>query len=362
MDSDAERASENLPTPMLWASVIVVNYNGGQRLLDCLASLLPSCGSDTEIILVDNASTDGSGLAAAQAFPGIRFIANSHNQGFGAANNQAAGIARGRYLAFLNPDTLVESGWLAALIAALEADPQAGLATARILLLDDPSRINTCGNDIHCTGLTLCRGLGLTHDALDCPAEVGAVSGAAFVLRRDLFMQLGGFDARFFLYVEDTDLSWRARLAGYRCIYVPSSVVLHDYTLRVGPQKIYYQERNRYLMLLKTLRWPTFLVLAPALLLAELIAWGFVLLHDRKHMANKVRAYAWILRHWRWVMAQRREVQAQRRVHDYTLLRACTSRLAFAQTGSGWLVVLADSCFNPIFLVLQRLALALIRW
>ena len=92
--------------------------------------------------------------------------------------------------------------------------------------------------------------------------------------------------------MEDTDLSWRARLAGYRCLYVPTSIVYHEYTLRFGPRKIFYQERNRYLMLLKGAHWATLLVLLPALLLAEVVTWGFVLAQDRRRLANKARAYA----------------------------------------------------------------------
>ena len=269
---------------------------------------------------------------------------------------------KGKYLAFLNPDTVVEPGWLEALIAALEADPQAGLATSKILLLADPGRINTCGNEMHCTGLTLCRGMGMDRSTFTDLVEVGAVSGAAFVIRKDVFEALGGFDEAFFLYMEDTELSWRARLAGYKCVYVPSSVVYHDYTLRFGPKKAFYQERNRYLMLLKGLRWRTLLVLLPALLVAEVMTWGFVLLRERRRLANKLRAYAWIVKHWGEVAESRRQVQAMRRVRDRDLIARCTHRLAYEQTGSGLIARLAHLVFDPLFFVLHRLALALIWW
>ena len=162
------------------------------------------------------------------------------------AANVGVRSSSGNYLAFLNPDTVVEPGWLDALIAALEADPRAGLATAKILLLDDPARINTCGCDVHYTGLTLCRGMGMGRSALTDPVDVSAVSGAAFVIRRDLFEALSGFDAAYFLYMEDTDLSWRARLAGYSCLYVPTSFVYHDYSLRFGPKKAFYEELHLF--------------------------------------------------------------------------------------------------------------------
>lgn len=352
------RAQETVPR----ASVIIVNYNGREYLGRCLSSLLGEDRQDYEVILVDNASTDGSAEYVEQALPEVRVIRNRANRGFGQGNNLGAQWAKGEYLAFLNPDTVVESGWLEALIAALEADPQAGLATSKILLLADPGRINTCGNEMHYTGLTLCRGMGMDHSAFTEPAEVGAVSGAAFVIRKDVFETLEGFDEAFFLYMEDTDLSWRARLAGYRCIYVPSSVVYHDYTLYFGPEKTFYQERNRYLMLLKSLRWRTLLVLLPALLIAEVMTWGFVLWQERKRLANKLRAYAWIVAHWGQVMRSRRHVQALRRVRDRDLIAQCTYWLAFEQFDSDAIARLAHLLFDPLFFVFHQLALALIWW
>ena len=274
------------PTP-LRASIIIVAYNAQAYLEKCLLSVLETSGTNREVILVDNASADRSAEIAAQKFPQVRIIRNEHNLGFGQGNNLGAQWATGDYLVFLNPDTIVEPGWLEALITALEDNPRAGLATSKILLLNDPERINTCGNTIHLTGLTLCRGLRYSKAAFSQRESVAAVSGAAFAIRRELFEQLGGFDEDFFLYMEDTDLSWRARLAGWDCLYVPESIVLHDYTLRLTPHKVFYQERNRYLMLLKCFRWPTLLILFPALLLAEFVTWGFVIKSDREHLGNK---------------------------------------------------------------------------
>jgi GT2 family glycosyltransferase len=350
------------PMPMRRASVVVVNYNGGERLQECLRSLLQECDQDDEIILVDNASSDGSPTAAERSFPDVRVIRSAVNLGFGTGNNLGARSTASQYIAFLNPDAVAKPGWLNALIDALVADPGAGLATSKILLLGDPEHINTCGNDVHFTGLTLCRGLGLGSDALTEAGEVSAISGAAFVIRRELFETLGGFDDDFFLYMEDTDLSWRARLAGYRCIYVPNSIVHHEYMLRIGPQKTFYQERNRYLMLLKVYRWPTLLILLPALLLAEVITWGFVLLRNRRRLANKLRAYAWIARHWDSVIEQRRHTQALRHVIDRDLLRHCTYQLAYEQTGDTLAARLGHTLLDPAFFVLQRIALALIWW
>ncbi|NLG51761.1 MAG: glycosyltransferase family 2 protein [Chloroflexi bacterium] len=340
------------------ASVIVVNYNGGEELIQCIGSLMPSCSANDEVILVDNASTDGSADAVEQTFPDVRVIRSKTNLGFGGGNNLGMRVSTGEYLVFLNPDTLVNPGWLDALLAALDENPQVGTVTSKILLLNDRGRINTCGNDTHASGLTLCRGLGLPADMLNEPAEVGAVSGAAFAMRREIYELLGGFDESFFLYMEDTDLSWRARLLGDHPLYVPDSIVYHDYALRFGPQKTFYQERNRYLMLLKTLRWRTLLGLLPVLLLAETVTWGFVLLREPNRLQNKLRAYAWIVRHWPQVMEKRKQTQALRRISDRDLLACCTHRLTYEQTGDSAAARLAHALLDPLFLVSQRIALA----
>lgn len=345
------------------ASVVIVNYNGGDQVTACLESVLADpAGAAYQIILVDNASSDGSAQVVADRFPRLTLLRSQTNLGFGGANNLGARHARGDYLAFLNPDTVVTPGWLEALLAALEEEPQPALATSKILLLNEPERINTAGNEVHLTGLTLCRGAGLDSDRLDEPAEVTAVSGAAFAMHRELFEQLGGFDAEFFMYLEDTDLSLRARLAGARCLYVPRSVVYHDYELRFGPDKTYYEEHNRYRMVLKAFRWPTLLLLLPALLLAEVVTWGYVLLRDRPRWRNKLRAYAHLVHTWPGLRAARLQAQSLRRRPDRELLRAAHYRLDFEQTGAGLVADLAHVVFDPLFFVARKAMLAVIFW
>jgi GT2 family glycosyltransferase len=379
------------PSQELAASIILVNYNGWHDLQRCLGSLTNTLSPDCEVIVVDNCSTDDSPQRISECFPFVRLVRSALNLGFGAGNNLGAKLAMGRALIFLNPDTAVEPGWLEPLVQALNDDPNVGMATPRILLLNDPRRINTCGNDLHVSGLALCRGMGKPHHAGSDPnrqpmititganrptgaAEeqaaagdtatepVAAVSGAAFAIQRELFEKIGGFDETFFLYMEDTDLSLRTRIAGYQCVYVPGSIVYHDYELHFGPMKIYYQERNRYLMLLKSLRWPTLLILLPSLLLAEVITWSYVFLHDRQRAHNKLFAYVWVLYWWQQIMEKRRETQLQRRSSDRDLLRMTTARIDYNQADGGWASHLAHLVFDPLFTCLRWTALALVWW
>lgn len=346
----------------LRASVIIVNYNGKQKLLECLESVSRTLSRDCELIVVDNASSDGSAAAIETNFPDVMLIRSKTNCGFGSGNNLGVLSSRGKYLVFLNPDTLVESGWLEALLAPFEINDRAGMVTARILLADQPDRLNACGNSVHLTGLTLCRGMGQPREALEKLEEVDAVSGAAFAIRRELFDTLGGFDEDTFLYMEDTDLSLRARLAGWSCLYAPDSIVLHHYRLKMTPLKVFYQERNRYLMLLKTLKFATLIVLIPAQLLAEVISWGFVLLSDRPNLRNKLRAYQWVIVNWAVIMRKRKLTQSLRQVSDRELLLHTGFRLDFRQTNQGNIAMLAQIIFTPLFLVLRLMTLAVVWW
>ncbi|MCP5096861.1 MAG: glycosyltransferase family 2 protein [Chloroflexi bacterium] len=350
------------PCPHPTVSVIVVNYNGRSYLDACLSSVLATSSSDVELIVVDNNSTDGSAEHVAHRFPDVRLLQRAVNDGYGAGNNIAADIANGEYLVILNPDTVVTPGWWELLVNALEQQPQAGMATPKILMLNEPNQINTAGNDVHLTGLTMCRGMGQPAESLTETAVVSAISGAAFAIRRDLFLELGGFDPAYFLYMEDTDLSLRVQLAGYSCLVVPESIVYHDYVLHFGAQKTYHQERNRYLMLLKIWRWRTLLLLLPALMLAELITWAFVLLQDRTRWTNKLKAYAAIWRERSTVLACRKQAQSQRRISDRELIQKLPYRLAFEQTGNGIAAKAAHLLFDPLFNLTHLILRTTVRW
>jgi GT2 family glycosyltransferase len=359
LQSSQIQASAN---PACRASIVIVSYNSKQKLMACLASVISSMPDDCELIVVDNASSEGNADQIATSFPETVLIRSHTNLGFAAGCNLGVRHAQSRYLVFLNPDTIVERGWLESMIAPLESDDSIGLVTPKILLLAAPDRLNTCGCDIHISGLTLCRGIGRPRDYYPKIDEVGAVSGAAFAIRRELFDKLGGFDEDMFLYMEDIDLSWRARLAGYPSLYTPECTVMHDYELRVTQHKMFWQERNRYMMLLKSFRWPTLAILLPAYIVAEFITWGFVLLNDRNNIANKLRAYGWIISNWQIIMRKRKATQALRKVSDRTLLKSTESKLDFDQAAGGAVATFARFVFNPLFLALRSICLAFVWW
>lgn len=343
-------------------SVIIVNTNELHHLKRCLPAVLGQRYGEYEVLVVDNGSTDGSVEFLKREFPQVRVIQNAANLGYAGANNVGFAHGSGQYLVVLNPDTTVEPDWLRELVIALENDPGAGLATPKILLMDDPQRVNACGNDITFTGLTACRGAGEATGTCDQPAVVPAVSGASFAIPRAVLDQIGGFDERFFIYYEDTHLSLRAALAGYHCIYVPTSVVYHQYSFRLSAKKCFLLERNRLFSLVTVFRWGTLLLLLPTLVLGEMLMWGYVLPQGFDYARNMVESYAWIARNWCQVMDARRRTQKLRRVPDRQLLQRLSLALPLTQIARGHFAAVLEALIQPMHWAWGRVCQAVVIW
>ena len=246
------------------------------------------------------------------------------------ACNHAARQSQADVLVFLNPDTVPHPGWLDALVKGLQ---HGDLATAKLLHLSDPSRIDAFGNDLHISGIPTCRAWGEPATNRADVEEVAAVSGACFALRRSVFEELGGFDERLFLYYEDDDLSLRARLAGFRCVAVPQAIVLHDHRPGLSPAKLHYLERNRLWSALKVYRSRTLLSLVPALFAAEVLTWGVALWLGPEHVRAKLAAWGDLLTWLRRLPAERRKTC--RRISDRRVLSLHNYRVATAQMADG---------------------------
>lgn len=257
-------------------SIIIVTYNCKGYIKNCIESIktqeIPQ-NFQVEIIIVDNRSSDGTADFIRDNYPSIRIIENESNMGYGAANNVGVKNSKGEYTVILNPDTILNENWLKELINPLTNHDK--LITTPKVLLYDGSRINVCGLTIHFTGLGFTRGFEADADDFSVPEYVGGFSGSCFAVKRDYFMELGGFDEEIFLYGEDIELSWRANLKGYKILFVPSSVVKHDYKLEVSPQKLYYLEKSRYMILRKYYKSTDLILISPSLFLTEILTLGY---------------------------------------------------------------------------------------
>ena len=220
-------------------SVLIVTHNNAREIAACLDALAHQTRIAHEIIVVDNASVDTTVACMTQA-GGVQWIANGENLGFAAAVNQASRLAQGRDLLLLNPDTVVHDCAVDRLVAFLEAHPDVGIAAPRVLDAEGRIRYNCFAFETPWSMFWFGVGVGplrrvrnrmLRRPAWDItagtPQEVEAVTGAALLVRRELFERLGGLDERFFMYGEDGDFCLRARRAGWRVMLMPVAVVTH---------------------------------------------------------------------------------------------------------------------------------------
>ncbi|MBC7924388.1 MAG: glycosyltransferase family 2 protein [Bryobacteraceae bacterium] len=237
-------------------SVIVVNWNRRRLLASCLQSLVMQQGVAFEIIVVDNGSSDGSAeevirIRETAAMP-VLLIQNADNRGFCAANNQGIKEARGELIALLNNDAEASPGWLAELGAALDRHPEAGMAASKIVVWDDPSRIDKCGHLIWPDGQNRGRGTGqIDRGQFDREEEVLWPDGCAAMYRSKMLAQIGGFDEDLFAYGDDAELGFRARAAGWSCVYTHHAVVRHHRSATLGllsSRRLELIERNRVLL------------------------------------------------------------------------------------------------------------------
>lgn len=315
------------------ASVIIVNKDGREYLEDCLSTVTDQKmgRDDYEIILVDNDSSDGSVEFVREEYPDVRVVANEKNRWYAGGNNDGFEAANGEVLVVLNPDVAVEPDWLETLIDPLLADESIGITTSKIVRYDDRSRLNTCGNHLHYTGLGTCRLRDEHPEACTERESVPAASGCSFAIRAETVNEIGGLDEAMEFYFEDHDISWRTHIAGYDVQVVPDSIVYHKYERTLPAWRFFMMERNRTLIPLKHLRFRTLLLILPALVMAELLMILYAAVRGPEYLSKKVEAWMWLVRNRDVVSEKRDHVHSIRRVTDAELFRNLDFRFPVSQ-------------------------------
>ena len=247
-------------------TALVLNWNGQGVVGDCLRSLQAQDWPALEILVVDNASTDGSAEMIRREFPGVRLRVNAQNLGFGGGNNVGINLAATPYVLMCNNDTRLASDVVRHLVAALEARPDAGSVTPCIILAET-GRVDATGIVVCPDGLSLGRGRAAPPEVLGDPAEVFYASDCCCLYRRTMLEALrlpDGelYDEDFFAYADETDMGWRAQRLGWKSLYEPSAVVYHRHAASSGsvsPLLVLLVERNRIWVAVKN--FPTWLLL-----------------------------------------------------------------------------------------------------
>lgn len=320
-------------------AVIIVNFNSGAMLAECLRHLRAQTRPPERIIVVDNASRDGSADRLENDDPDIEVVRLDRNLGFAAANNLAARRAETvEWLALLNPDAFPEPDWLERLLATAREYPECASVGARLVDAGDPGRLDGTGDVYHVSGLAWRRDHGKPVGAGASEAgEIFAPCAAAALYRRAAFFEAGGFDEDYFCYFEDVDLGFRLRLLGYSCRYAPEAMACHvgsAVTGRRSPFSLYHGHRNLVWTWCKNMPGPLFWLYLPQHLLLNLGAMLWFVLHGRGGVLLRAKwdALRGLPHCWR----RRKAIQSQRRVSAWQLRRIMShGLLALYRRGAG---------------------------
>jgi GT2 family glycosyltransferase len=294
-------------------SAIVVSWNGLRHLPDCLDALVPQMPAESEIVLVDNGSADGTAAWARAAHPELRLVALPENLGFAGGVNAGLRAARGELLLLLNDDAFAEPGFVAALLETMARRPEIGAASAVLLFAHRPELVASAGIRVRRDGLAL--DLWAGRRAAELPAEPQPIfgpSGGAALYRRALLSDVGLMEPRFFSYLEDADLAWRARLRGWESVVVPAARARHVYSATAGqgsPLKQRMLARNRLRVLARCLPAKLLVRCLPAIVAYDLLAVAYGLAaRQPATIGGRVAA----LRELPALLRERRAIQARR--------------------------------------------------
>ncbi len=318
-------------------TVVIVNWNGEPFLERCLSALMCQTVKPHEIILVDNASSDGS-LEIARRFPSVRVLKQDQNTGFARGNNLAIAVAAedSEWLALINPDAFAKPRWLEALLAAAENNPSFDVFGSKLVNAIEPTLLDGAGDAYHISGLVWRMGHGLAMSTVaEQECEVFSPCAAAALYRCSALRELGGFDEDYFCYVEDVDLGFRLRLAGYRCLYVPQSVAYHVGSGTTGGQHsdfaMYHGHRNLVWTFVKDMPGILFWLLLPLHISLNLVSMLWFALHGQGRVILRAKRDAlWGLP---TVWRKRRTIQKTRVASIGAVWRKLNKRMFITKSG-----------------------------
>ena len=301
-------------------SIIILNYNAGELLSDCIESIFNTKYENYEVILVDNASTDKSYKQCKEKFNKIHLIENKKNLGYCEGNNVGIREAKGEYVAILNPDTKVEPNWLEELVEAYRKHGDA-LYQPKILAFEN-GIFESAGNMLQIFGFGFPKGRGEKDESqYDEPKEIGYASGACLFTSMKVLNKIGYFDPFLFLYHDDLELGWRAAQMGIKSSYVPSATIYHlaSYNLKWSAQKFFWLERNRHYCLLTHYSRKTFYKMLPALIVVEIMVLFFYFV--KGFGKAKLRAYWDIIKNLKQISKKYTELESKKIIKDKKLAK-----------------------------------------
>lgn len=326
-------------------SAVIVNYDGKQYVDKCVSSIFESGFTDLEVIVVDNGSTDGSVEYLKEKYRSyaerLKVVALDKNYGPSYARNEGVKVAEGTYIGFLDNDTEVEKNWAESAIAEFEKDEKVGIIQCKLILSKEREKLDYVGEYIGQNGFLVQRARAgeIDRGQYDQKVEILAAKSAGMFIRKDVFDKIGGFDPDYFIYVEETDLGWRSWLAGYKAIFLPESIVYHEFgtsTVILGKNKNNYNAKfhgckNYILTLLKNLERKNLLTILPRHIFLWIgLAWyALIAKWDARAFLWIHKGIWWNLIALRKNLKKRRAVQKKRVISDHDLFTIVMKRKPF---------------------------------
>lgn len=306
----------------LLISIIIVNYNSGELLTDCVESIKRSKYKNMEIIVVDNASHDGSQKKCIDKFPNVNLIESKKNLGYCEGNNVGIKSAKGKFIVILNPDTTVDPNWIDELLTAFQQYGE-GLYQPKLLSMSDKNIISNTGNMIHVFGFGFARDRGeIDKNKRNSIEHIGYASGTCLFTSVEVMEKIGFFDPFLFLYHDDLDLGWRAAKIGIKSYYVPKSIVYHveSYLLKWSAKKFFWLERNRQYCLRIHYSRRTYWKMWYSLAMVNLLVWVFYL--SKGFVSSKIKADLDIIKNRKKIASRFLDLEEERIVTDTDLIKS----------------------------------------
>ena len=335
-------------------SIIILNYNAGNLLTECVDSVFKSNYNNLEVIVVDNVSKDDSHKNCKEKFQKIVLIENKKNLGYCGGNNVGIECANGEFLVILNPDVVVDPDWLNQLLSAFRKYGD-GLYQPKILATTDHNIIISAGNMIQLFGFGFSRGKGQVDvGQYEKDEEVGYASGTCLFSSSNIFRKIGNFDPFLFAYHDDLDLCWRGRLKGIKSLYIHKSIIYHPlegYSFKWNSFKFFLMERNRIYCLEKNFSKKTIFKMLPSLILVDIAVTLFYL--KKGFISAKIKANLDILKNLNTISKNHNFIQTNRIIDDNELIKKFTNKMQVPQ----WVIEKDNNTIlNKIFEKLSKLS------
>ncbi|MBT4277255.1 glycosyltransferase family 2 protein [Candidatus Falkowbacteria bacterium] len=346
--------------------IILINYKDYAKkfLKECRDSLREQGYSDFMVYIVDNASSQESQNYLKEIYPETIIIPRD-NGNYAAANN--AGIKKAiedgcEYFVVANMDTKFQKDWLKELVGAIKNNSKIGMAQSKMLLYPknkdewNSPKINSLGNVMHFLGFGFTDSYGKQDKDMNGLPEIkGYASGCSFITRKDVIDKIGFYDEEYYMYHDDIEMGWRAKLAGYKIVLAPKSIMYHKYEFSRSVRMLYYMERNRYLVMLHYYSLLTLLLFLPAILAMELGMIFYSIVNGWFKIKLKANIYFLKPSSWQKIFKKRKQINKIRRVKDKEIIKNFEGRVLFQEIDNPVLKYIANPMFNIYLRVVKKI-------